>query len=77
MVTGAGRGLGRGVALALAADGARVWVCDRTTEELDETAAAIEQAGGQVQILRFDLAEIAACHEAITESKPRQYTFRY
>ena len=58
-------------ALALAADGARVWVCDRTTEELDETAAAIEQAGGQVQILRFDLTEIAACHEAITEVKTK------
>ena len=71
MVTGAGRGLGRGVALALAADGARVWGCDRTTEELDETAAAIEQAGGQVQILRFDLTEIAACHEAITEVKTK------
>ena len=67
MVTGAGRGLGRGVALALAADGARVWACDRTTKELDETAAAIEQAGGQVQTLRFDLAEISACHELITE----------
>lgn len=66
-MTGAGRGLGRGVALALAAEGARVWACDRTITELDDTGATIEQTGGQVRTLCFDLEDIAACRELITQ----------
>lgn len=38
LVTGAGHGLGRGIAHAFAAAGAAVWGCDITTEALAETA---------------------------------------
>ena len=44
IVTGAGRGLGRGIALKLATEGAKVVVADMTPA--DETVALIEAAGG-------------------------------
>ncbi|MEU6844331.1 glucose 1-dehydrogenase [Streptomyces sp. NPDC046716] len=46
LVTGAGSGLGRAVALALAAEGANVVVAGRTRGPLAETVALIEAAGG-------------------------------
>ncbi|POX50407.1 short-chain dehydrogenase [Streptomyces sp. Ru71] len=46
LVTGGGTGIGRAVALALAAEGARVVVAGRSREPLDETVALIERAGG-------------------------------
>ncbi|WP_372349915.1 SDR family NAD(P)-dependent oxidoreductase [Streptomyces sp. KL116D] len=46
LVTGAGSGLGRAVALALAAEGANVVVAGRTHGPLAETVALIEAAGG-------------------------------
>ena len=41
LVTGAGRGIGRAIAEALAAEGAAVALAARSTKELDETVAAI------------------------------------
>ena len=40
VVTGGGTGIGRGVALAFAAEGSRVVVCGRREEPLQETASA-------------------------------------
>ena len=44
LVTGAGRGIGRGAALALAEAGAEVVLMSRTAAELDEVAGEISQA---------------------------------
>ncbi|MER6995113.1 SDR family oxidoreductase [Streptomyces sp. NPDC000410] len=46
LVTGAGTGLGRAIALAFAAEGANVTVAGRTLARLEETVALIEKAGG-------------------------------
>lgn len=46
LVTGAGSGIGRSVALALAAEGAQVVVAGRSRAPLEETVALIEGAGG-------------------------------
>ena len=46
LVTGAGQGLGRAVALACAAHGATVALLGRTPKKLEATADAIEAAGG-------------------------------
>jgi NAD(P)-dependent dehydrogenase (short-subunit alcohol dehydrogenase family) len=61
VVTGAGRGLGRAIAQALAADGARVWICSENLPELETTAALIAGAGGDARAIETDLAEPAAC----------------
>ncbi|OBH59742.1 oxidoreductase [Mycobacterium colombiense] len=65
IVTGASRGLGRAIALALAAEGAAVAVAGRTEEVWDdrlpgtigETVADIKAAGGRAVAVRADLTD--------------------
>lgn len=65
IVTGASRGLGRAIALALAAEGAAVAVVGRTEQVWDErlpgtigqTVADIEAAGGRALAVRADLLD--------------------
>jgi len=45
IVTGAGKGIGKAIALAFAEAGADVACAARTREDLDDTAAAIERCG--------------------------------
>jgi NAD(P)-dependent dehydrogenase (short-subunit alcohol dehydrogenase family) len=59
LVTGAGRGIGRAVALALAAEGARVAVTARSTAELDDVVAQVKKHGGQALALSADLSDRA------------------
>jgi 3-oxoacyl-[acyl-carrier protein] reductase len=47
IVTGAGRGIGRAVALRFAAEGAAVGLTARTKAQIDKTLAQIEAAGGR------------------------------
>ena len=61
LVTGASRGIGRAIALRLAADGARVGLNYQTnTAAAQETADAIQAAGGEAQLLPANVAERAA-----------------
>lgn len=57
IVIGAGKNIGRGIALALAEDGARVVVNGRSDQgAIDETAGAIEAAGGQALPVLADVS---------------------
>src|SRR5437763_2915513 len=56
LITGAARGIGRGIALAFAKEGARVALTARTAAELNEVVAAIRAAGGEAYVLTADLA---------------------
>lgn len=56
LVTGAGTGLGRAIALAFAAEGARVVVSGRSAATLDETVALIEADGGTAVAVIADVA---------------------
>ncbi len=67
VVTGAGRGLGRAVALGLAREGAAVWICARTEPELDTTAASIRAEGGVVEVRSVDLADTRACADFVSD----------
>jgi NAD(P)-dependent dehydrogenase (short-subunit alcohol dehydrogenase family) len=67
LVTGAGRGIGRAVALALARRGAKVAVVARGEEAIRSVAEEIVQAGGQsvalpVDVSRFDAVAAAVAH---------------
>jgi NAD(P)-dependent dehydrogenase (short-subunit alcohol dehydrogenase family) len=59
LVTGAGRGIGRASAIALAAAGAPVVVAARSTDELDAVAAEITSAGGDAAAVECDLTDRA------------------
>jgi 2-hydroxycyclohexanecarboxyl-CoA dehydrogenase len=55
IVTGAGQGVGRGIALALAKEGAAVLVAGRTLEKVERTAQEIKAAGGESLAVRCDV----------------------
>ena len=58
IVTGAGRGIGRDTALAIAAEGATVAAVARTQPDLDETVSLIKKEGGTAVSLSRDLTDI-------------------
>ncbi len=65
LVTGASRGLGRAMALALAGCGAHVVVHGRNDAGIAQTRAAIVAAGGAATAMAFDTTDIAAADAAI------------
>ncbi|MGH3633502.1 SDR family NAD(P)-dependent oxidoreductase [Mycobacterium sp.] len=77
IVTGASRGLGRVIALALAAEGAAVAVAGRTEQVWDErlpgtigeTVADIEAAGGRAVPIRADLLDRDDIVRLVTETR--------
>ena len=68
LVTGASQGIGRAVALRLAADGAHVALAARNLEKLGEVAAEIAATGGTAQAFALDMANedsIKGCAKAV------------
>jgi 2-hydroxycyclohexanecarboxyl-CoA dehydrogenase len=57
LVTGGARGIGRAIALALAADSRRVGVADLDEEGAAETAGLIAADGGQAHAVRLDVTD--------------------
>jgi NAD(P)-dependent dehydrogenase (short-subunit alcohol dehydrogenase family) len=60
LVTGAGRGIGRSVALALAQAGAEVWLVARTQIEIETAAKEICAAGGRAHAAACDVTDAQA-----------------
>jgi NAD(P)-dependent dehydrogenase (short-subunit alcohol dehydrogenase family) len=65
VVTGGGRGIGRAIALGLAAEGATVVVISRTAAELDAVVAEAEELGGGGLPLVVDCMDGAALKAAV------------
>lgn len=71
LVTGAGRGIGRGAAVGLARRGARVALLDITDAEMDVSRRLVEEEGAVVMAARVDLRqrdEIDRALRAVTEA---------
>jgi NAD(P)-dependent dehydrogenase (short-subunit alcohol dehydrogenase family) len=66
VVTGAGGGIGQGIALALAAEGARVVVLDINEAGASETVGLIKEAGGTALALACDVTNRASIESAAT-----------
>jgi len=60
MITGSARGIGRATALAFAAEGAQVIVCDMDAAGGEQTAADIRAAGGRAQFVQVDVTDRAS-----------------
>jgi NAD(P)-dependent dehydrogenase (short-subunit alcohol dehydrogenase family) len=61
VVTGASRGLGRGISIALAQASASVVVAARTEGAIKEVAAAIKDVGGRAVAIRCDVRDSQSC----------------
>src|SRR4051812_36402614 len=64
-VTGAGRGIGRACAIALAHAGAEVWLAARTREEIESAAVEIRAAGGKAHAVVCDVTGAKQLRAAI------------
>ena len=69
VVTGAGRGIGRAIALALAAEAAHVALLARSQAELDAVAREIRALGGQALVLPADVGDRIATESAAKRAR--------
>lgn len=67
LVTGAGRGIGKAIALQLANDGFHVIVSSRSTTELNQLVSEIEAAGSSAEAIAADLSSRPNVFEFIAE----------
>jgi 3-oxoacyl-[acyl-carrier protein] reductase len=76
VITGAGRGIGRAIALTLAELGARTVLCGRSREALEQTSAAIQNGGGQnvaeTSVIECDVTDLHSV-EALAERVERTF----
>src|SRR5690606_7509827 len=67
VITGGSSGIGKAVALKVAAAGAKVVICARGEEELAVARSEIEAAGGSCHTYRVDLADLASCDSFVKQ----------
>ena len=72
IVTGGGTGIGKAIAILFAAEGARVAICGRTLQTLQETAGDITRDGGEVLVVPTDVSDAAAV-ETLTQQTLQRF----
>ena len=71
LITGASKGLGRAMALALAAEGAQIALVSRDRQQLDKVADEVRTAGGEATVFVADVSrepDVAALEKDVTSS---------
>src|SRR5712671_345086 len=68
IVTGAGQGIGRAIALRLAGQGWAAVLADINSTTLAETQSAVEQAGGQALSVTVDLSLLADIQRLVNQA---------
>jgi 2-dehydro-3-deoxy-D-gluconate 5-dehydrogenase len=68
LVTGASRGLGQGMAVALGSAGAGVALVARTRSSLEETAKMIRETGSKAHVLQADLSKTSESDRVVRET---------
>ena len=68
IVTGAGRGIGKAIALALANEGANVVVASRTKQEIDILAKEIEHMGRKALAVQADVSRESDVQQLVTQT---------
>lgn len=65
LITGAGRGIGKEIALALAGAGAQVALAARSADQLDTVAGVVRDRGGQALVVPTDVTDPAAVQRLV------------
>jgi 3-oxoacyl-[acyl-carrier protein] reductase len=68
LITGAGKGIGRAIAVALAKEGVNVALLARTTSQLEEVAAEAKSHGVQAAVVTADVTDINSVNEAVQQA---------
>jgi len=66
VVTGSSRGIGKGIARTLAAEGCKVVLCARGEGSLEETAASLRAEGAEVLAVALDVTQPSAGTQIVT-----------
>ncbi|HMK87794.1 MAG TPA: SDR family oxidoreductase [Steroidobacteraceae bacterium] len=69
LIIGAGRNIGRAIALEFARRGSRVAVADIELAGAQETAQLVEQAGGRATGIQCDVTSESSVHDAVTQAE--------
>ncbi|NQU15121.1 MAG: SDR family oxidoreductase [Desulfobacteraceae bacterium] len=68
IITGAGTGIGKAIAIGLSQAGAKVALIGRRLEPLQETEKEVSAAGGQALVLQGDIADLNFHTQAVSQS---------
>jgi len=67
LITGAGQGIGREIALGFAKEGADIAVCDINLEQADQVRQDVEKMGRNAQAIKVDVTSYAQVEEAVNK----------
>ena len=68
LITGGGQGVGQGIALALAKEGASVAITGRSLEKLEKTCKMIEAIGGKAFAIQNDVKELDSLEKTVEQA---------